>query len=63
MIRKLFLSSLVAALAFSLSGCFSLTNWDENVRMINHYGKSADEWRDATNKYFFDYDKNDPFND
>ena len=53
---------LVAALfgAFGLTGCFSL-NYDEDVRQINHYGKSFDEIRKLTNKYFFDYDQDNPF--
>ena len=46
--------------AVGLTGCFSL-NYDEDVRQINHYGKSADDIRRMTNKYFFDYDQNDPF--
>ena len=43
-----------------LTGCFSL-NYDEDVRQINHYGKSFDEIRKLTNKYFFDYDQDNPF--
>lgn len=46
--------------AVGLTGCFSL-NYDEDVRQINHYGKSADDIRKMTNKYFFDYDQDDPF--
>lgn len=46
--------------AVSLTGCFSL-NFDEDVRQINHYGKSADEIRKLTNKYFLDYDADNPF--
>ncbi len=63
MVRKVFTAAFLAAITVSVSGCFSLTNWDENIRMINHYGESANEWRDLTNKYFFDYDKNNPFED
>jgi hypothetical protein len=48
--------------AVSLTGCFSL-NYDEDVRQINHYGKSLDEIRKMTNKYFFDYDQDNPFED
>lgn len=48
--------------AVSLTGCFSL-NFDEDVRQINHYGKSFDEIRKLTNKYFFDYDQDNPFED
>jgi hypothetical protein len=43
-----------------LTGCFSL-NYDEDVRQINHYGKSFDDIRKLTNKYFFDYDQDNPF--
>ena len=45
-----------------LTGCFSL-NQDENSRQIDHYGKSFDEIRKMTNKYFMDYDQDDPFED
>lgn len=53
---------LVAGLfgAVGLTGCFSL-NYDEDVRQINHYGKSFDDIRKLTNKYFFDYDQDNPF--
>ena len=59
MIRRI---ALMAGLvgAVGLTGCFSL-NYDEDVRQINHYGKSADSIRKLTNKYFFDYDQDDPF--
>jgi len=55
---------LVAGLfaAVGLTGCFSL-NYDEDVRQINHYGKSLDDIRKLTNKYFFDYDQDNPFED
>jgi hypothetical protein len=62
MVRRTVLSLGLVAVAVGLSGCFSL-NMDENVRQINHYGKSADELRKLTNKYFFDYDQDDPFED
>ncbi len=63
MVRRVVLLGTLFAGMVAVSGCFSLTNWDENIRQVNHYGKSADEWRDMTNKYFFDYDKSDPWAD
>jgi hypothetical protein len=62
MIRKFMLSAALLAAVGSLGGCFSL-NMDENERMINHWGKSADEIRALTNKYFFDFDRDSPFED
>ena len=61
MIRR---ASLLAGIlgALSVSGCLSL-NYDEDVRQINHYGKSLEELRKTTNKYFWDYDQDDPFAD
>lgn len=59
MIRRIALMAGLFAVV-SLTGCFSL-NYDENVRQINHYGKTFDETRKLTNKYFFDYDQDNPF--
>jgi hypothetical protein len=61
MIRRIALLAGLAA-CVSVSGCFSL-NYDEDVRQINHYGKSLDSIRKMTNKYFMDYDQDDPFTD
>ena len=59
MIRRIVLMAGIFG-AVSLTGCFSL-NYDEDVRQINHYGKTIDEFRKMTNKYFFDYDQDNPF--
>ena len=61
MVRRVVLLGALLVAMTSVSGCLSLTDWDENVRQINHYGDTASEWRDSTNKYFFDYDKHNPF--
>ena len=61
--KKLALLGLLGAMTVGLSGCFSATNWDENVRMINHWGSELDDMRHMTNHYFFDYDKDNPFED
>ncbi len=61
MVRRVVLLGTLLVTMTAVSGCFSLTDWDENVRQINHYGDTASEWRDMTNKYFFDYDKHNPF--
>jgi hypothetical protein len=60
MVRRFVLATGLLAVATSLSGCFSL-NFDEDVRQINHYGKSIDDLRKLTNKYFWDYDQDNPF--
>jgi hypothetical protein len=60
MLRKIVTSAALLAVVASLGGCFSL-NWDENVSMINKWGKDAHDVRQLTNKYFFNYDANDPF--
>ena len=62
MVRRVVLLGTLVVAALSVSGCLSLTDWDENVRQINHYGDEMANWRDMTNKYFFDYDKHNPFN-
>ena len=62
MVRRIVLCAGLLALVVSAGGCFSL-NYDEDVRQINHYGKSADCIRKMTNKYFFDYDQDNPFED
>jgi hypothetical protein len=59
MIRRFALMAGLAGVV-SLTGCFSL-NYDEDVRQINHYGKQADDLRKLTNKYFFNYDADNPF--
>jgi len=61
MVRRVVLLGTLVVAALSVSGCLSLTDWDENVRQLNHYGDSMEEWRDMTNKYFFDYDRHNPF--
>ena len=60
MVRKFVLSAMALALVASLGGCFSL-NWDEDVRMIDKYGRDADGIRKLTNKYLFNYDADNPF--
>jgi hypothetical protein len=60
MVRRIVLSAGLLGVVTALGGCFSL-NFDEDVRQINHYGKSLDEMRKMTNKYFWDYDQDNPF--
>ncbi len=60
MLRKFGKVSLIVVAASAFPGCFSL-NWNENVDMINSWGKDAHEMRQMTNKYLFNYDANDPF--
>lgn len=61
MVRRMVVSLAVLG-ALGLGGCMSL-NFDENTRQINHYGKSLHDMRVLTNKYFFDYDEDNPFED
>lgn len=60
MIRKFVLAAALLGAVGSLPGCFSF-NMEENDRMINHWGNSIDEMRALTNKYFFDFDRDNPF--
>jgi len=62
MLRRLVLTSALVGVVAGLGGCMSL-NFDEDVRMINHYGKEIHEIRLLTNKTFFDYDQENPFED
>lgn len=61
MIRRVAISLGLLAAVSGLGGCFSLTNWDDDVRMINKWGSDLDDMRVLTNKYFFNYDANDPY--
>ena len=61
MIRKLAVSVGLFAVVSALGGCFSLTNWTEDTRMIDKWGSDFDDMRTLTNKYFFNYDANDPY--
>lgn len=61
MIRKLVVAAGLLAVVTALGGCFSLTNWDEDTRMVNKWGRDADSLRNLTNKYFFNYDRYDPY--
>jgi hypothetical protein len=60
MFRKFVISAGLLAFVSALGGCFSLTNWDENTRMIDKWGSDADSVRALTNKYFFNFDRDDP---
>ena len=61
MIRRI---ALMAGLfgVVSLTGCFSL-NYDEDVRQIDHYGRTLDRMRKDANKLIFAYDQDNPFED
>lgn len=61
MIRKIAMSAGLLVVVSALGGCFSLTNWDEDTQMINKWGRDAHDMRTLTNKYFFNYDANDPY--
>jgi hypothetical protein len=62
MLKRFALSLALAGFLVGTSGCLSL-NFDENVRQINSYGKDLDDLRKLTNKYFWNYDQDDPFAD
>lgn len=59
MLRKLAITAGLLAFVGALGGCFSL-NGEENTRIINKWGRDADSVRALTNKYFFNYDRDDP---
>lgn len=61
MARRIVTCAALLGLASLLPGCFSLTNMDDNVAQINKYGDDAHEMRLMTNKYFFNYDHENPF--
>lgn len=61
MIRKATLTAGLLAVVGSLGGCFSVTDWDENARMANKWKDDANDMRMLTNKYFFNYDAEDPY--
>jgi len=60
MIRKCVLGAALLGAVACLPGCFSF-DMEENSRMINHWGDNIDEMRALTNKYFFDFDRDNPF--
>jgi hypothetical protein len=61
MIRRMALMAGLVGIV-SLTGCFSL-DYDDNVRQINHYSHKLDDMRKFTNKYFFNYDADNPFDE
>jgi hypothetical protein len=61
MIRKFVVSAGLLAVVGALGGCFSLTNYDEDTRMINKWGSDLHDVRILTCKYFFNYDPTDPY--
>ena len=61
MFRKIAMSAGLLAVVSALGGCFSLTNYEDDTRMINKWGRDMDDIRVLTNKYFFNYDANDPY--
>ncbi len=63
MVRRIVLTACLLASTATLGGCFTLTDYSENVRQINHYYESINDIRLLTNKMFFDYDTESPFED
>jgi hypothetical protein len=60
MVRKMVMIAAVFAVSAGIGGCFSL-NVDEDIRMIDHYGEMAHDMRVLTNKMFFNFDRDNPF--
>lgn len=60
MVRKIVMMAAVLTLAAGIGACFSL-NMDENIRMVDNYGKMAHDMRVLTNKMFFNFDRDNPF--
>ncbi len=60
MFRRTLFSLGLVSLVVGLGGCFTL-DFDEDVRMINHYGGSIEDAHTMFNKYFMDYDRDNPF--
>lgn len=61
MARRIVLLAALVACGAGMGGCTFSLNYDENVRYINHVGNSLHEIRILTNKYWFDYDQENPF--
>ncbi len=63
MVRRFALVAGLLVVGSTLGGCFSITDFEGDVRQINHYGKEIHKMRVMTNKYFMDYDVESPFED
>ena len=60
MVRKIVAVAALLTVGAGISACFSL-NMDEHIRMIDHYGENVHDIRVLTNKHFFDFDTDNPF--
>ena len=61
MIRRIVMMAAVVACTGALSACTFSLNYVENIRYINHLGRQFHDIRTLTNKYWFDYDDENPF--
>lgn len=58
--KKLIALSIVALGCSSLSGCFSLVDWDHNLNHLIAWNNQLDDVHTTFDYYFLDYDQDDP---
>ena len=62
MLRKLAVLVLLGAVSVGLGGCFTM-DADHNARMIRSWHNDVKDLHKLTDKYFWNYDADDPFED
>ncbi len=63
MLKKLFFGLLLLVSSFGLSGCFSLVDWEHNLNHIKVWNSDLDNMHRSIDRYFFNYDWDDPNQD
>lgn len=61
--KKFAVFSVLALCAFSLSGCFSLIDWEHNLNHLKVWNRKLDDIHKSTDRIFFDLDLEDPSGD
>ena len=60
MLRKLAVLVLLGGISIGLGGCFTI-NSEHNARIIRTWYNDLEEMHKTTDKYFWNYDEDDPF--